>query len=185
MFRHFFSLLAAALPLTLAPSVPVAAQGICTNCDLPPACRGVGNGRDKPNQKKDCRPVNLDIESNLDFGRLVLIGDGVGQVVLDLKTGEKRTTGGIGDLGGMAFQGKARITGVPNTAIRIELPASIIMTDGAGAEAQLSELQTDMPLVGYLDGNGELEFQFTGKLKTDSPIGGNLRGRIPIRVQYN
>ncbi|WP_114520731.1 DUF4402 domain-containing protein [Altererythrobacter sp. ZODW24] len=176
-------ILAALLPLLCAMPAPVAAQGMCPQCDLPPGCRGQGNN--KPKKNIDCTPVSVDIESGLDFGRLVLIGDGVGQVIIDLNTGQKTTVGNINDLGGMAFKGVARISGKANSPVTIILPSSIIMTDAAGGEAQLTELRTDMPLVTYLDGAGQLEFSFTGNLKTDNPIGGNLRGRIPISVQYN
>ncbi len=180
----FFRLLTLAvfLPLLCAVPTPVAAQGMCQQCDLPPGCRGNNN---KPKKNKDCTPVSVSIESDLDFGRLVLIGDGVGQVIIDLNTGQKTTTGNINDLGGIAFKGVARITGKANSPITIILPSSIVMTDASGAQAELTELRTDMPLVSYLDGAGQLEFSFTGNLKTDNPIGGNLRGRIPISVQYN
>ncbi len=175
-------ILAAFLPLLSTMPASVAAQGMCPRCDLPPGCRG---NNPKPNKNKDCTPVSVNIESDLDFGRLVLLGDGVGQVIIDLNTGQKTTSGNINDLGGMAFKGVARISGKANSPIQIILPGSISMTDASGSQAELTELRTDMPLVAYLDGSGQLEFSFTGSLKTDNPIGGNLRGRIPISVQYN
>lgn len=173
----YFALAAIALAMGL-PGPLAAKGGNCKNCDLPPTCRGSGSG-----QAKNC--IDLQIESDIQFGRLVLIGDGVGQVLIDLDTGRKVITGRIGDLGGMAFEGRARIQGSPSSPVRIDFPPSITMSDGAGATATLRDFATNLPPIAYLDGNGQLEFRFTGKLYTNSPIGGKMRGRIPISVDYD
>ena len=36
-----------------------------------------------------------------------------------------------------------------------------------------------------LDAHGALEFNFGATLQTRRPGGGNFRGRIPMRIEYN
>ena len=136
---------------------------------------------------QNCDPIDLTIETDIDFGRLVLVGDGVGRVLIDLSSGNKSTFGGIDDLGGMAVQGRAVITGTPNQIVRVNIPTSIVMNDPAGGEAELRDFISDLPALPMLDANGQLAFNFSGTMYTDADtaVGGKLRGRIPISVQYD
>ena len=88
------------------------------------------------------------------------------------------------DLGGLAFQGKATITGQPLKPVRIELPQSVMLHSPSGAEAELSEFRTDLPPVAMLDANGTLQFAFGATITSKGAQGGDFRGRIPIRVEY-
>ncbi len=188
MFR-IVALILASLSLAVPADAPLRAQGQCPNCDLPPGCRGNGNGNGNGNgrgNRTNCQTLEITIETDIDFGRLVLIGDGIGRVLLDLNTGEKRTIGEIDDLGGMAVSGTARITGAPNEAIRVFLPSVVAMSDPAGGTAELREVTTNLPALPILDIDGQLEFRFAGTLVTssDTARGGKLRGRVPISVEY-
>ncbi|MEL7446554.1 MAG: DUF4402 domain-containing protein [Pseudomonadota bacterium] len=187
MFRSIV-LIVAALGLALTSQAPLRAQGSCPQCDLPPGCRGNGNqnGNGNGNSGRNCQLLEITIDSDIDFGRLVLTGDGEGQVLLDLNTGEKRTVGSIDDLGGMAISGRAFITGAPNEAVRINLPTTVNMRDPTGGSAEMRDVVTDLPALPVLDANGRLEFRFSGTLYTDatSSMGGKLRGRVPISVEY-
>jgi hypothetical protein len=149
----------------------------------PPGCIANPNPRIK---NPNCRELTVTVESDVDFGRLVLLGDGNGRVILDLVTGQKTVIGEIDDLGGMPVQGRATITGQPREPIRVDLPTEIIMADPAGGEAIMRDIVTDLPAFAVLDGNGQLTFQFSGTLFTDvaTALGGRLRGRIPINVDY-
>jgi hypothetical protein len=178
------TLVAAIASLVAAPAPPVSAQGRCERCDLPPGCRGNG----KPHGKKpDCTQIELTIESDIDFGRLVMVGDGVGRVMLDLQTGQKIAVGGLEDLGGFPIRGHATVRGAPLTAVRVVMPGAITMNDPAGGIAELRDFETDLPPLPILDANGEMDFSFAGTLYTDSriAIGGTLRGRVPISVSYD
>ncbi len=154
---------------------------------------GNGNGPaacNKPNPPPNnphCRQIALSIESDIDFGRLVLLGTGIGQVWLDLATGERFVTGGLDDAGGMPVTGRAIVTGRPLEPIRIEFPDTVTMTDPSGGVATLRDFTTDLPSLPILDSTGQLEFRFSGTLHTDSnsPLGGRLRGRVPITVDYD
>ncbi len=187
MFR-ILVLILASLSLAVPADAPLRAQGQCPNCDLPPGCRGNGNGNGngRGNGNRNCQTLEITIETDIDFGRLVLIGDGIGRVLLDLNTGEKRTFGEIDDLGGMAVSGTARITGAPNEAIRVFLPSIVVMNDPAGGTAELREVVTNLPALPLLDIDGQLEFSFSGTLVTSAETarGGKLRGRVPISVEY-
>jgi hypothetical protein len=130
------------------------------------------------------RPLEIEIESGLEFSRLALSGRVDGTVEIDPQTGEKRVDAGMIDLGGLSFQGRARITGEPLRPVRIEMPSHVQLRSPDGAEAELSEFVTDLPQVAMLDENGTLEFAFGARLSTRGARGGNFRGRIAIRVDY-
>ena len=183
-------MVAAALSLSIPAPSPVRAQGACENCDLPPGCRG--NGNQKPprgngnGNGRNCQRVQISIESDVDFGRLVLLGKGEGRVLLDLDTGEKRLIGDIDDLGGIAVSGRAVITGAPLEEIRIDLPNEVAMRDTSGGMATMRDVVTNLPALPQLDADGRLEFRFSGTLviEANTDGAGKLRGRVPISVQY-
>lgn len=158
------------------------AQGACTNCELPPGCRGASQGG-----KTQCTVVFLDVESDVDFGRLIVAGGKVGRVVIDLDTGAKLVFGDLDDGGGMPVYGTALVTGQPLRNVSVTLPASISLTDANGAQATMRDFKTSLPAFPRLDAAGQLRFNFTGTLYTDLGVlwGGRLRGRVPITVDYN
>ncbi|UAB78876.1 DUF4402 domain-containing protein [Erythrobacter sp. SCSIO 43205] len=172
-------------------SPPAFAQGNCPNCDLPPGCRGNGNNKDKGNNgngrgRPDCERLELIIESDLDFGRLVLLGDGESRVVLDLTSGAKTIIGDADDLGGMPFTGRAVVTGAPYQQVSIFLPAQVDMRDPNGGNAIIQDFVMDTDPFSTLDSDGRLEFNFSATLVLGSEQtgAGKLRGRIPISVEY-
>lgn len=184
MFRWLAPLLLC-LVLVAAPSQAFAQRG-----------NGNGNGNanpaacNKPNPPPNnphCQKIALSIESDIDFGTLVLIGNGVGSVWIDLSTGERIISGGLDEAGGLPIAGRAIVTGRPLRAIRVEFPDSITMTDVSGGEATLRDFATNLPAVPILDSTGTLAFDFTGTLLTDAAVaaGGRLRGRVPVTVSYD
>jgi len=185
LFAVLVVLASAATPSLVAPAM---AQGNCPNCDLPPGCRGKGNGNGNGNGngQPNCQRLNITIESDIDFGRVVLLGDGEGRVILDLATGEKTLIGDVDDLGGMPFTGRAMITGAPFEQVVISLPGEVRMRDNQGGNALIRDFVTDVDTFAVLDNFGQLEFSFSGTLVlgADQNAAGNLRGRIPISVEY-
>lgn len=151
----------------------------------PPGCTN-GNGN-AASHNPNCLVVALTIESDIDFGRLVLLGSGAGQVWLDLATGQRFITGGLDAAGGMPVVGRATITGSPLRPVRVEMPTSIVMSDPAGGRAELRDFRTSLPPTPILDSTGQLQFTFSGTLQTGTgtAIGGRLRGRVPITVSYD
>ena len=129
-------------------------------------------------------PLSITIESALQVGRLGLTGRDGGNAIIDPQTGAKRVGPNMVDLGGLAFQGKATITGQPLKPVRIDLPRSVMLRSSAGGEAELTDFRTDLPPVAMLDANGRLQFNFGATITSKNAQGGDFRGRIPIRVEY-
>ena len=125
------------------------------------------------------------MSSDLTFGRLALIRPSDASARLDHATGTVRVEHNFRTIGGMSFQGRARITGEPLRAVRIDMPHSVAMRAGGGRDAKLTDFETDLPSMPVLDANGELEFTFGGRLHLAGGIGGNYRGRVQIQVRYD
>jgi len=162
------------------------AQGNCDNCDLPPGCRGNGNQKPKPNNNRNCQTLSVSVESDIDFGRVVVLKRGEGRVLLDLETGKTTLIGDLDDLGGMPITGRATITGSPFEPLRISLPTSVSMRDATGGQAEIDDFVTDLSAMPTLDANGQLTFRFSGTLvlTAQTRASGKLRGRVPISVEY-
>lgn len=193
MFRALTLLVAAfGLALSAFADASLRAQGQCEQCDLPPRCRGQGNqnGNGGPNSNNNrngnCQTLTITIESDIDFGRVVLLGDGESRVILDLATGQKTLIGDVDDLGGMPITGRAVITGAPFEPVLIDLPGEIAMRDPNGGDARVRDFVTDLEGFPRLNESGRLTFNFSGTLVIDAQTNasGNLRGRVPITVQY-
>ena len=168
-------ILAAAL---LAVASPTSGQG-----------QGNGNGSSGSNASQNGQdnrniPLRIEIESGIDVSRSALRGTLDGDALIDPQTGEKIMGPNMIDLGGLAFQGRARVTGKPLQPVRIDLPASVTLRSAKGTKAELTDFTTDIPGVAMLDANGELTFRFGARISTIEAHGGNFRGRIPIRVEY-
>jgi hypothetical protein len=174
--------LLAALGMLCTPAASVRAQGSCSNCQLPPGCRGASQGSDAK-----CTVVLLDVESDVDFGRLIVLGSRIGHVAIDLDSGTKLIFGEINDGGGMPVYGTALVTGQPLRTIAVTMPNTVQLTASNGALATMRDFQTNLPAFPRLDSGGQLRFNFTGTLYTDGAVlsGGRLRGRVPITVDYN
>lgn len=130
-------------------------------------------------------PLQIEVDKGIDFSRFAEVGSGGGEAAIDPQTGTRTARGNLMSLGGLAYQGHARITGQPNAYVRIEMPPSVMLYSPSGAQVQLSNFRTDLPSAPMLDGRGALEFNFGATLETRRPGGGNFRGRIPIRIEYN
>jgi len=107
-------------------------------------------------------------------------------VILDLGTGEKSLIGDVDDLGVIPFTGRAMITGAPFEQVMISLPSEVSMRDNQGGNAIIRDFVSDVDTFAVLDSFGQLEFSFSGTLVlgADQKAAGNLRGRVPISVEY-
>src|SRR5688572_3193033 len=164
-----------AATIALFPAARVAAADpVCDTC-----------ASDQPTFQvfeREARPLSIEIESGLQFGRMALRGPKDGGAEIDPHTGRSRVDSNMIDLGGTTYQGRARVRGEPLRPVRIELPATVILRSSDGAEARLSDFVTDLPPVAMLDENGSLEFSFGARFDSQGARGGDFRGRIRIRV---
>ena len=155
-----------------AASSPARAQ--CRLCDQPttgvlPETRG--------------GDVDLQIETNLNFDRLILLGTGAGAATLrpDGSTGAEGT---VMEVGPRAMVGTILVHGEPNRAVRVDIPRRIELFSIGGGRMTVDDLSTDLSVAPHLDGAGNLSFRFGGRLVISGDCDGPYRGDLPITVEY-
>lgn len=163
--------IAAALAVLAAPA-PVPAQ--CRLCDTPTTARDEPSGRDA---------IRLEIETSLNFDRLILNGAGTGTALLR-PDGSTSAQGAVSDIGPRAMVGRAVVHGQPGRAVRIELPKRILLHSINGGEISFDDLVSDLPSIPRLDQSGTLSFRFGGRLTVSGDADGEYRGDLPITVEY-
>ena len=166
-----FSVLALAAGLT---AVPLAAAAQCRLCDKPVTAREGDNASG---------PISLDIETSLDFDRLILLGQGEGTATLS-PDGTRSVTGMIGDISGRAMVGSAVVRGEAGRAVRVELPRRIELYSLSGGRIAIEDLSSDLSPAPRLDASGLLSFRFGGRLRITGEADGEYRGDVPITVEY-
>jgi hypothetical protein len=170
-FRSF-ALLLAASAAAAATSWP--ANGQCRLCDKPITTR---------EEPKDETQVRLEIESSLNFDRLILFGDGDGAAVIR-PDGSKTTEGAVANIGARAMVGSVTVRGEPGRAVRIELPRRIELYSLSGGRISFDDVVSDLPSIPRLDSAGKLSFRFGGRVRISGDADGEYRGDLPITVEY-
>ena len=155
-----------------ALAVPAGAQ--CRLCDTPTTTRddSAVNG-----------PVSLEIETSLDFDRLILLGTGDGTATLR-PDGTHSVSGMVSDLSGRAMVGSAVVHGEAGRSVRVELPYSIELYSLGGNRITIEDIISDLPAGAKLDSAGTLPFRFGGRLHISGDAEGEYRGDVPITVEY-
>ena len=166
------TVLALAAGTSVLPVIPAAAQ--CRLCDTPTT---------GPAGQSSEGPVSLEIETRLDFDRLILLGAGEGSATL-LPDGSRSVSGVIGDIGGRAMVGSAVIHGEAGRLVRIDLPGRIELFSLSGGRILIEDIVSDLPLSAQLDSRGTLGFRFGGRLRISGDAEGDYRGDVPITVEY-
>lgn len=175
MWRHTISipvLLAAAVPLTA--STEALAQGACRLCaDTGPII----------SQAQPARPLQIDIDTGIDFDRMALIDYQGGEAEIDPQTGQRRLTRLL-DLGGLAMRGSVIIRGEPGRAVRVDLPDEVVMRAPGGRRVELRDVRSDLPAQPRIGSDGELRFSFGGRIIVDGDDVGSFRGRMRVNAEY-
>jgi hypothetical protein len=166
-----FALLLAVSAAVAATSWPANAQ--CRLCDKPTTSREDPKDSD----------VQLQIETNLSFDRLILSGGGNGAAVLR-PDGSNAAQGSIADVGPRSMVGSVVVHGEPGRAVRVELPRRIELYSIAGGRISVDELTSDLPSLPRLDSAGSLTFRFGGRVTISGDADGQYRGDLPITVEY-
>jgi Domain of unknown function (DUF4402) len=141
------------------------------------ACKTCAMGEDI----ETATELRIEITTELNFSRATVTGRG-GNIRVDPQSGSRAVDGGVIDLGGMALAGKAIVHGSPSKMVRIEMPASVRMSNARGGVLIIRNLRTNLSAAPRLDGFGNLTFAFGGDLEISAY--GDYRGRIPITAQY-
>lgn len=164
--------LALAAGMSTVPAVPAAAQ--CRLCDTPTTSR---------DQHLASGAVTLEIETSLDFDRLILLGAGDGTATL-LPDGSRSVSGVVGAISGRAMVGSAVVRGEAGRPVRVELPRRIELYSLSGARITIEDIVSDLPSIVRLDSAGSLSFRFGGRLRISGEAEGDYRGDVPITVEY-
>lgn len=150
------------------------ARGQCRLCDTPTTILSGPAASDA---------IELDIETSLDFGRLILAGEGQGAAVIR-PDGSSAAQGALAPVGARAMVGTAVIHGTAGRAVRVELPHRIDLYSLNGGRITVDDVVSDLPSLPRLDSAGNLTFRFGGRVTVRGDSEGEYRGDMPITVEY-
>jgi hypothetical protein len=162
----------AAFAATVAGSAPAAAQ--CRLCATPTTARAeAAEGGD----------VALEVETSLNFDRLIVSGQGSGAAILR-PDGSTSAVGAVSQVSPRAMVGSVAVRGEPNRQVRIELPRRIDLYSVSGGRISFDDVVSDAAALPRLDSAGRLTFRFGGRLTVSGDAEGDYRGELPIVVEY-
>jgi hypothetical protein len=165
---HVFLL---AIAAATAAASPAGAQ--CRLCETPSTSMSASSSEG----------IVLEVETRLDFDRLVLVGQGQGSATIR-PDGSNAAEGQIAALSARAMVGTASVHGTPGRMVRVELPRRIDLYSLNGARITLEDVLSDLPALPRLDGAGNLTFRFGGRVHISGDADGEYRGNLPITVEY-
>ncbi len=128
-------------------------------------------------------PVRLEVETSLDFDRVVLVAGSGGTARIGAD-GSRTSSGAVAPLTGRAMVGRVVVQGEPNRSVRIDLPKRIELHGWHGSRLILSEVTTDLSSWPRLDASGRLTFHFGGEVLVGGDAEGDYRGDVPITIEY-
>lgn len=172
--RRFKPLAAMLVPLAAIAAGSVPASGQCRLCAAPSTAVSANGG---------AADVTLEIESSIDFDRLVFSGGGSGTAMLN-PDGSTSVAGAVAQVSRRAMVGSAVVRGEAGRAVRVELPSRIILTSTSGGQISFEDVVSDLPALPRLDSTGRLAFHFGGRLQMRGDAEGDYRGDLPITVEY-
>lgn len=170
--RRSFALWCAALAAAAATASP--ANGQCRLCDKPTT---------NPQQSEGSDSIQLEIETTLNFDRLVLSGSGDGAAVVR-PDGSTAAEGALTTVSPRAMVGTAVVHGQAGRSVRVELPRRIDLYSLGGGRITLDDVVSDLPGLPKLDSTGALTFRFGGRVRITGESDGEYRGDLPITVEY-
>jgi hypothetical protein len=162
----------AASAATAATSWPAGAQ--CRLCDKPTTAHEDPTGGDD---------IRLEIETSLDFDRLIFLGEGQGAAVIR-PDGSSAAEGAVADVSPRAMVGSVIVRGAPGRTIRVELPRRVELYSLSGGKISFEDVTSDLPSLPRLDSSGSLTFRFGGRVRISGDADGEYRGDLPITVEY-
>jgi hypothetical protein len=163
--------LALAIAAAAAAGSPARAQ--CRLCDTPTTSISASSSEG----------IVLEVESRLDFDRIILAGQGQGSAVIR-PDGSNSAEGEVAALSARAMVGSASVRGTADRAVRVELPNRIDLYSLSGGRITLDDLVSDLPALPRLDSAGNLTFRFGGRVRISGDADGDYRGSLPITVEY-
>jgi hypothetical protein len=168
------AILLALLGAGLVAAWPDAARAQCRLCEVPTTA---------PDSDGGAAPLRLEVQTRLDFDRIVFAGLGQGSIGL-APDGQTRPTGAVAAVGARAMPGSVVIRGEPGRAVRIDLPRTVRLYGESGGLVVINSLVTDLPSFAQIGRDGLLSFRFGGELEVSGDSDGAFRGDIDIIVEY-
>ena len=167
--------LALAIAALVAAAVGLApARGQCRLCEKPTTALS---------QSADADGIELEIQTSLDFGRLILAGQGQGAAVIR-PDGSNTAEGALTGISPRAMVGTAVVHGGPGRAVRVELPRRIDLYSIGGGRITVDDVTSDLSSLPRLDSAGNLSFRFGGRVTVTGDSEGDYHGDMPITVEY-
>ena len=162
------------LSLVLAAASPMPASAQCRLCDTPFTSRTEEAGKSE---------VRLEVQTSLNFDRLILLGQGDGSAVLR-PDGSSASAGTVAEISPRAVVGTVTVHGEAGRTIRIDLPQRIVLHSLSGGQVTFDDVASDLPAMPRLDSAGNLTVRFGGRLRVSSDAEGDYRGDLPITAEY-
>ncbi|MFC7536251.1 DUF4402 domain-containing protein [Sphingomonas sp. GCM10030256] len=128
-------------------------------------------------------PVAVEVQTSLEFDRLVLTGPSGGIARLE-PDGSRATSGALSEFSGRAMAGSVAIRGEPNRLVRVDLPTQVVLEGLNGGRIIIERISSDLPSAPRIDPAGRLSFRFGGELRVQGDAEGDYRGEVPITVEY-
>ena len=169
--KHLIRLFVAVAAWPIGPA-PAGAQ--CRLCETPTTALSQPGNNDG---------IALEVETRLDFDRLILTGQGQGSAVIR-PDGSSSSEGSLSAISARAMVGSATVHGSPDRIVRVELPRTIALYSLTGAQITLDDVVSDLPSLPRLDSAGNLNFRFGGRVQISGDADGEYRGDLPITVEY-
>ncbi len=131
---------------------------------------------------RPAEPLRLQVETRLDFDKIVF--EGTGSALLVLSPNGAVQLSGATAAGARAMPGSVMIRGEPGRAVRIDLPGKVLLFGDGNGSISIDSLTTDLPSFPRIGADGTLSFRFGGDLRLGGESDGAFRGSIDIVVDY-
>ena len=170
----------------LALFATMVAAGVVMALSAPPAnaqCRLCDTPTTSSPANETKGDVQLEIETHLNFDRLIMFGEGDGDAVIR-PNGSRSVQGSVAEIGPRALVGTAVIHGEPGRLVRVDLPSRIELYSLGGDAIAFDQVTSDLPALPQLNSAGALTFRFGGRVRVTGNADGDYRGDLPITVEY-
>ncbi len=164
-------------------AIAAAAAGLVAPSVADAQCRLCGTPTTTSEEPDAAGEVKLEVETSLNFDRLILANDGEGTATLR-PDGSTATGGSVADMSPRAVVGTVTVRGEPGRAVRIDLPPRIQLYSLSGGSISFDDVTSDLPSLPRLDAAGRLTFRFGGRLRVTGDAEGDYRGELPITAEY-
>jgi hypothetical protein len=174
------------LRLAVLPFVVLAATGLAVPARGQDAgtapCRLCSATPDDSTNARPATPLRLEVETRLDFDKVVF--DGNGTAVLALSPSGATRLSGATAAGARAMPGAVVSRGEPGRAVRIDLPSQVRLLGEGSGSIRIDSLVTDLSSFPRIGDDGTLSFRFGGDLRLSGDSEGAYRGTVDITVEY-